>query len=246
MGVALLEGLDLGLDAHHLQRGLHHHEAGGQQHQVEDHGDDDDGPAPVVGARAEQIAQPAQRKVERLGDDGPHAELDQAARATGRRLCRRRPWRGWSSARPVCLGPANRRRRVSPLVSPMARPSTLSGFFWLFGLLRSLGRSTHVMQRDQGCVRGRVGQESRGKVEIGDRRVLDTAGRRWRCRSPLRRRSCPACRRATRQSAKAWAAGCGSATTGRNSSMSPRPAGHSTSARTGTPLRRTWVSMPIT
>ena len=77
MGVALLEGLDLGLNAHHLQRRLHHHEAGGQHHQVEDDGDDDDGPAPVVDPGAKLVAQEAQGQVERLGDDGKPAKLDE-------------------------------------------------------------------------------------------------------------------------------------------------------------------------
>ena len=61
MGVSLLEGLHLGLDAHHLQRRLHHHEAGGQQSEVEDDGEDDDGPTPVVGCRIQQSMKSAGR-----------------------------------------------------------------------------------------------------------------------------------------------------------------------------------------
>ena len=37
----------------------------------------------------------------------------------------------------MALGPAKRRRRVSPQVSPMATPITSAGVFWLLGSLRS-------------------------------------------------------------------------------------------------------------
>ena len=103
MGVALLEGLDLGLDAHHLERGLHHHEAGGQHEEVEDDGNNDDGPSPVVDAGAQPFMEVAQGQVEGLGDDGEPAEL-------GKRLQR------GPGGLAVCAGGANGLEHI--------------GFFW--------------------------------------------------------------------------------------------------------------------
>ena len=133
------------------------------------------------------VAQEAQREVKRLGDDGPPAELDQRLerRAVGFAVGADGVDRADSTS--VALGPAKRRSRVSPLVSPTARPSTSAGFFWLLGSLRSLGRSMVLCSVTTVARVGRVGQEGRGKIEIGDGRVVVWLRRAWRCRSPCRR-----------------------------------------------------------
>ena len=98
------------------------------------------------------------------------------------------------------LGPGEEAQRVVPLVSPTARPSTWAGFFWLLGLLRSLGRSMVLCSVTTVVLGGIVGQKRRGEIEIGDGRIVVRLRRAWRCRSPWPQRRCPACRRATRQS----------------------------------------------
>ena len=60
------------------------------------------------------------------------------------------------------------------------------------GVAQVAGQVDGVVQRDHGGAIGRVGQKGRGKVEIGDGRVLSMAGRAWRCRSPWRR-PCESC-----------------------------------------------------
>ena len=129
--------------------------------------------------------QEAQGQVERLGDDGRASRTGSAARATGPVGLPSAPvaWMDFSTS--VALGPAKRRRRVSPLVSPTARPSTSAGFFLLLGSLGLLGRSMVLCSVTTVVALGNVGQEGRGKVEIDDGRVARRAGRAWRCRSLL-------------------------------------------------------------
>ena len=68
------------------------------------------------------------------------------------------------------------RRRAAGGYRRWCRPwpgrARAAGFFWLLGLLRSLGRSTVLCSVTSVASRWRIGQKGRGKVEIGDGRVV--------------------------------------------------------------------------
>ena len=52
---------------------------------------------------------------------------------------------------------------VSPRTSPIARPTTLLGFFWLLGLLRSLGKSTALCSVTRVASAGVPGRKAAAK-----------------------------------------------------------------------------------
>ena len=77
-----LDGVDLGLDALHLERGLHALDAQGQKHQVDHDGEDDDGPSPgvVVDAgvvRRDPGVDGAEAEEEVLADGAEEAEVEE-------------------------------------------------------------------------------------------------------------------------------------------------------------------------
>ena len=127
----------------------------------------------------------------------------------------------------------------------MATPSTGRGFFWLLGLERSLEHVDAVVLRDQRGALGRIGQERSGEVEIRDgREVKGLLG--GGVAADL---GCGGCvfLAADGGDQLSWVGMVLRVVDeGRNSSMSPRPAGQSTRARTGAPLRCTSASTLIT
>ncbi len=144
--------------------------------------------------------------------------------SVGRRACRRRPWRGWSSARRSAWGRRRGAGACMPLVSPMARPSTSAGLLLAVGVAQVAGQVDGVVQRDHRGAFGGIGQKRRGKVEIGDSRVVvglvecGVAARpSWR--------SVESCLPSRDQASCDGGIVLRVATTGRNSSMSPEPGG---------------------
>ena len=171
VGVALLEGLDLGLNAHHLQRGLHRHEARGQHQQVEDGGGDDDRPAPVVDAGTKLVVQKAQGQVERLGDHRPPAELDERLeRGPGGLAVGSGRVNGLEHGR--LLGPGKEAQAGHAAGVAHGQAEHVGGLLLAVGVGGVARQLDRVVQRDHGRARGRAGQKGRGKVEVGDRRVV--------------------------------------------------------------------------
>jgi hypothetical protein len=70
--IALLESFDLGLSPHHFQRGLHRHDARPDDEQIEDHGQNDDRPAPIANA---VVVEKTQSEVKRLGYERQPAKI---------------------------------------------------------------------------------------------------------------------------------------------------------------------------
>ncbi len=169
MCILALECVHFGLDAHHLQRRLHHHQPGGHREKVQHDAYDHNGPAPVVEARAEQVAQPAHRIVERLGNDGEHAEVDQRLE--------RRPI--FFPVRSCCVdgvehGGVFRAGEEAQLCDTRCaahgHAEDLSLFRLAVGLAGACRQRHCVMERDDCRVLRMGGQKGRGKVEIGDSR----------------------------------------------------------------------------
>ncbi len=131
-----LDGIHLRLDALHLERRLHRHDAGGNHGQVEDEGERENGPAPVPDAVIDEEAQHQQHG---LGDPGPPAEADHVLQVLAVRRY------GWYPSSPISLGPTKRRVCTPSPLWPTAAPSTgtglpsfASGWSWLRGSLISL------------------------------------------------------------------------------------------------------------
>ncbi len=62
----MLDGVNLGLDAHHLQRGLHRQDSRPNRHHIEHRGQDDDVPSPVANTMS---VKKLQRQIERSSDE---------------------------------------------------------------------------------------------------------------------------------------------------------------------------------
>jgi len=103
----------------------------------------------------------AKQEVKRLGDDGHPAVLDERFKDWARRALAvrgRQPWMDLSTS--VALGPAKRRSFVSPLVSPMARPSTSMRNLLTIRIARIAGYLDGIVQSDRSGAIGRVGQKN--------------------------------------------------------------------------------------
>ena len=123
-----------------------------------------------------QLAMPwldheAQDEVERLGDEGPATELDERLKRGTVRLAVGAD--GVDRRQHLSrLGAGEEAQAVSPLVSPTAMPSTWMVVFLLLGSLGSVGKSMALCSVTTVVRLGDVGQESRGKVKVHNRRVL--------------------------------------------------------------------------
>ncbi len=74
--VALFDGVHLGLDALHLQRAFHGCDTEGQGEEIDEDGEDDDGPAPGAAPAGEHVVvDEVQGEEEGFADDAPEAEL---------------------------------------------------------------------------------------------------------------------------------------------------------------------------
>ena len=170
--IALFDGVDLGLNAHHLERRLHHHEAQRDERDVEDGREQDDGPAPTVGTGADGVANKAQGEIKRFGDvSQPTAELDERMQrgtvgfAVGpSRVDKREDLRGLGAGKQTQAG-------IAAGVAD-GEADHIDGSFLAVRIAGIGGQVDGVVQRDdRGAIR-RIGQECGGKVKIHYGRVL--------------------------------------------------------------------------